>query len=130
MDHGTGVDLWRNNGSLSEGGDLRDGKWDGYERWWNHDNVGVWLEKHFHENVEHGVSRDWNVKGRLRRGYPRYFVNGERVTKRQYVSACKRDPTLPLYRSDDDRPERSLPSEYLVTMPPAVPPTMPANPED
>jgi hypothetical protein len=132
MDHGTGVDLWRNDdGSLSEERYLKDGQWHGFERWWSHQsNTTTWLEKHFYENVEHGIERQWNGEGRIRRGYPRYFVNGQRVSKRQYLSACQRDPTLPPYRPEDDRPERPLPPEYFTTMPPAVPPTMPANPAD
>ena len=127
MDHGTGIDLWRNaDGALSEERYCRAGERHGYERWWSgEDNGRIWLERHFHENVEHGIERQWNGRDRIKRGYPRYFVNGERVTKRQYLKAAESDPTLPPYRPEDDRPERPLPPEYFATMPPAVPPVIP-----
>ena len=131
MDHGTGLDLWRHaDGSLAEERHLEEGGWRSYERLWRFgENKAVWWEKHFHENREHGIERQWR-EGRLKRGYPRYWVKGERVTKRQYLSAAKKDATLPPYRVEDDSPERPLPPEYFQTMPPAVPPVMPANPEE
>jgi antitoxin component YwqK of YwqJK toxin-antitoxin module len=110
---GTGVDLWRDeDGRLSEERHLRDGKRHGVERWWTGDDRTIREESHFRADVEHGIHRQWNDSGRLRRGYPRYYVNGERVTKRRYLAASKSDPTLPPYREADDRPERPLPSEY------------------
>ncbi|MGE3911892.1 MAG: toxin-antitoxin system YwqK family antitoxin [Chloroflexota bacterium] len=132
MDRGTGLDLWRNaDGMLSEERYLKDGGLHGYTRWWSTpDNRTIWWEEHFQDNVQHGIERQWNGEGRVKRGYPRYFVHGQRVTKRQYLSACKKDPTLPPYRPEDDRPERPLPPEYVQTMPPAVPPTMPADPTE
>jgi len=131
MDHGTGVDLWRDaDGMLQEERHLKHQGRHGYERWWTN-NTTIWWEQHFHENREHGIERKWlKEHGRVSRGYPRYYVHGERVSKRQYLSAAKRDPTLPPYRPEDDRPERPLPPEYFATQPPAVPPTMPANPEE
>ena len=57
--------------------------------------------------------RQWTALGRLRRGYPQYFVQGERVTKRQYLRACQTDPTLPIRRAQDDQPERPLPASVM-----------------
>lgn len=114
MDHGTGVDLWRDSdGSLLEERHLQDSHRHGFERWWNSDNRTVWDESHFKWSVEHGIFRKWNSRGRLRRGFPQYYVDGKRVTKRQYLRDCKADPSLPPFRPEENRPERGLPREYL-----------------
>src|SRR5262249_40094275 len=98
MRYGTGVDLWYiAPGELSEERYIRDGKRNGYERWWNTDHT-VWEENHFLDDVEHGIKRAWNNRGRLRRGYPQFFIRGVRVTKRNYLRACEQDPSLPVYR--------------------------------
>lgn len=55
------------------------------------------------------IQRQWTANGKLRRGYPQYFVQGERVNKRHYVQACRADPTLPPWRAEDDQPQRPLP---------------------
>jgi hypothetical protein len=124
MDHGTGLDLWRDHdGSLQEERCLRGQGQHGFERWWETPgNFRIWWERHFHQNLEHGIERKWLRGDRLSRGYPRYFVQGQQVTKRQYLSAAKKDPTLPPFREEDNRPERPLPPEYFETMPPAIPP--------
>ena len=109
MRHGTGVDLWFDApGELSEERYVRDGKWDGFERWWS-TRHSVFAETHFKENLEHGIKREWTAGGNLRRGYPRYFIRGNRVSKREYERACKEDPSLPRYRSEDDSPKRTQP---------------------
>jgi hypothetical protein len=111
LDHGTGVDLWGSFDSLSEERHLLAGQRHGYERWWNGDNRTVWQEEHFRNGAEHGIFRRWQ-HGRLRRGYPQYFVDGRRVTKRQYLKACAGDPFLPAFRSEENAPGRTLPGEY------------------
>jgi antitoxin component YwqK of YwqJK toxin-antitoxin module len=110
MRHGTGVDLWyRSRGELSEERYVRDGKWNGYERWWwSHHRVSD--ETHFKDNLEHGIKRSWNSRGRLCRGYPQYFINGLKVTKRTYVRASKLDASLPVYRKEEDNPRRTPPT--------------------
>ena len=131
MDHGTGLDLWRHsNGELFEERHLKSGGRHGFERLWGDGNTRVWSEQHFHDGLSHGIERRWNAAAKLKFGYPRYYVRGERVTKRQYLRAAKNDPTLPPFRPEENRPERTLPPEYFETMPPAVPPRMPANPEE
>jgi antitoxin component YwqK of YwqJK toxin-antitoxin module len=108
MTHGTGVDLWYTApGELSEERYVRDGKWNGFERWWNSNQV--WQETHFKDDLEHGIKRAWNDHGRLRRGYPQYFINGLRVTKRRYLRACRKDTSLPIYRKEEDNPKRTPP---------------------
>jgi hypothetical protein len=120
MKHGTGVDLWRckkNWGNkrvfLAEARFLKDGKWHGFEWWLNEDQKSVHDEQHFWENLQHGVQRSWNSNGRLRRGYPRYWVKGKQVTKREYLRACAKDPNLPTFRESDNRPLRKFPPEVL-----------------
>lgn len=124
MKHGTGVDLWRQgtnwgNGLpyLSEARYIKDGIWHGFEWWLNEDQKSIWQERHFQLNQLHGIERDWNSEGHLKRGYPRYWVNGVQVTKRQYLRACLKDSALPSYRESDNRPERTFPPEIVLCLP-------------
>jgi antitoxin component YwqK of YwqJK toxin-antitoxin module len=110
MVHGTGLDLWCSApGILAEERAMRDGQRHGFERWWSGDNQTIYEESHFHHGTEHGIFRQWNRQGRLSRGYPRYYVNGQRVAKRQYLRACLTDPTLPPFDAADNDPHRPLP---------------------
>ena len=119
MKRGTGIDLWRQVNEagqvyLSEARYYRDGKLDGFEWWLNRDQKNVHEESHFRGDRRHGIFRQWNLQGRLRRGYPQYFVNGERVTKRRYVRECAKDPTLPPFREEDNRPQRIFPRDLAI----------------
>jgi hypothetical protein len=123
MKHGTGLDLWRskpNWGSrrifLAEARYVKEGKWHGFEWWLNEDQKSVQAEHYFWENLQHGIERHWNGEGRLARGYPRYWVNNKRVTRRKYLSACAEDPNLPRFRESDNRPRRKFPSEVLAAI--------------
>lgn len=119
MEHGTGVDLWfERKGVLAEERHFLDGQRHGYERWWLGDNATVWQEKHYQHGKPHGVFRHWNDKGNLRRGFPRYFANGEQVTKRQYERARRTDPTLPPFLPEHNAPNRPLPVMDGETIPP------------
>ena len=118
MKRGTGLDLFRAKDNwghgrvyLSEARYLKEGRWHGFEWWLNEDQKSVHDEHHFWENLQHGIQRSWNSKGLLRRGYPRYWVRNTRVTKRQYLSQCSHDSTLPPYRKQDDLPARTFPPE-------------------
>lgn len=122
MKHGTGVDLWRARKNwghglpyLSEARYIKDGKWHGFEWWINEDQRSVWQERHFQFNQLHGVERSWNAEGRLKRGFPKYWLNGMRVTKRQYLRACAKDATLPPFRESDNRPKRRFPPEIVLS---------------
>ncbi len=122
MKQGSGVDLWRarkNWGTgltyLSEARYLRDGKRHGFEWWLNEDQRSVWEERHFQFDQLHGIERMWNSEGRLKRGFPKYWVNGSRVTKRQYVRACASDATLPTFRTSQNRPQRRFPPEIILS---------------
>lgn len=116
MDHGTGVDLWFcSPGILSEERHYLDGERHGFERWWNCDNQTVNEESHFWKGIQHGIFRQWNPQHKLRRGYPQYFIHGQRVTKRQYLRACVTDPTLPPFVAEDNNPTRRLPRRVALS---------------
>jgi antitoxin component YwqK of YwqJK toxin-antitoxin module len=121
MKRGTGLDLWRcemNNGPvyLSEVRHLKNGNWHGFEWWFTEDEKSLHSEHHFRENSQHGIERHWNAEGRLQRGYPRYWVKNNRVTKRQYLRACDTDSSLPPFRESDNRPRRKFPPAVLAAM--------------
>lgn len=101
---GTGLDAWFSCG-LSETRAFVDGHRHGFERWWS-DRTHVWCEDHFKRGVEHGISRRWKP-GRLERGFPQFWIDGSRVTRRTYARA--EDPTLPPIRDRDDDPRRRAP---------------------
>ena len=52
----------------------------------------------------------------LCRGFPQFYVNGERLTKRQYLSAGESDHSIPPYVPEQDQPYRTLPKEYLASI--------------
>jgi hypothetical protein len=110
LEHGTGVDLWRRcTGTLSEERHYQQGRRHRFERWWTGDDATVWEEGHYWHDEPHGIFREWNARGRLRRGYPQYMIHGRRVSKRQYVNAAVSDPSLPPFREADNAPQRPLP---------------------
>ena len=113
--HGTGYDVWRvedEDGAIriSEIHTLRDGLPHGYEWWLSKPNL-VYEERHWHEGEFHGIEREWNLANKLRRGFPRYWVRGERVDKQKYLGAAKDDPSLPPFRVKDNSPRRKFPLE-------------------
>ena len=120
MKHGTGIDLWRDeDGKLIEACYWKDGVFDSWSWKINEDQRSVWLEEHVLAGVGmHGIERWWNDHDRLKRGYPRYWVRNERVTKRQYVRATKSDPTLPPFRPEDNLPARTFPPEIAKHLKP------------
>jgi hypothetical protein len=114
--HGTGLDVWRGtreDGSIhvSEIHSLRDGMPHGFEWWLNEDQASVWYERHWHLGELHGIERQWNERARLRRGWPKYWVRGTQVTKRQYLRTAAKDDTLPPFREEDESSRRSFPPE-------------------
>lgn len=118
MKHGTGIDLWWQQSEnsapyLAEARYLKDGLWHGFEWWWIGPNFLV-QETHFRHGKQHGIERRWNLQGRLSRGYPRYWVNSERVSKRDYLRACKTDPTLPPLREEENLAKRKFPPPIRV----------------
>jgi hypothetical protein len=116
MRHGTGIDLWRQereDGSryLSEVLYLKNGRQHGFQWFIDEDQRTVYIERHWLGGRLHGVWREWNSRGRFRRGYPKYFVAGKQVAKRRYIKASAADPTLPPFRKEDNKPARTFPRE-------------------
>jgi antitoxin component YwqK of YwqJK toxin-antitoxin module len=121
MVRGTGIDLWRGqqeDGSvyLAEVHYMKAGFPHGFEWYLREDQATVFIERHWQNGHLHGVEREWNSRGRLHRGYPRYYVNDDKVTKRQYLKACASDPTLPRWRAEDNDPARYFPAEIVREM--------------
>jgi hypothetical protein len=120
--HGTGIDLWRGESysgrsvHLQEARYLKSGNWHGFEWWLDEDQKTIHQEAHFWENLQHGIRRDWNSEGKLRRGYPQYWVKNERVSKRQYLRACDKDPNLPRFREIDNLPKRNFPPDVKAAI--------------
>lgn len=119
--HGTGFDIWRweqEDGStfVSEVFTVQDGTLHGYEWWLNADQRSVWHERHWQRGRLHGIERMWNENGRLKRGYPKYWVQDRAVNKRVYLRSAGRDESLPKYRDSDNHPQRTFPSEIERTV--------------
>lgn len=114
--HGTGYDIWRNQISdgqfyVAEIHSNRNGSLDGFVSWLEPDQKSVHDEKHWCKGQLHGIDRERNFAGKLRRGFPKYWVHDRAVTKRQYIAAAREDPTLPRFRLKDNRPRREFPPE-------------------
>jgi antitoxin component YwqK of YwqJK toxin-antitoxin module len=113
MRRGTGLDLWwRECGgaiALAEARHLRGGRRHGFEWWIGDDQATVREERHLWQGELHGVEREWNLQGRLRRGFPRYFIHGQRVTRVEYLRAQAADATLPPFDVTDNNPARAFP---------------------
>jgi antitoxin component YwqK of YwqJK toxin-antitoxin module len=113
---GTGYDIWRyerEDGSTGiwEIFTVQDGSLHGYEWWLRDDQQSVWHERHWLEGKIHGIERMWNGEGKLKRGYPKYWIQNQTVDKRSYLKAIKQDTTLPAYHEKDNHPQRKFPAE-------------------
>ncbi len=105
MNHGTGVDhWWDEKGRLLEEIHCLNGNRHGLDRRWNTKRLDQ--ESYFKEGEPHGISREWNWQGKLRRGFPQYYVNGKKMNKRQYLKACQTDSTLIKFDARDNLPKR------------------------
>lgn len=126
MNHGTGIDLWRENWGkkifLSEVHFMKDGRPDGWEWWVDYDQRSVLVEKHWQEGKLHGIQRSW-TKRRMDRGFPKYWLHDKQVTKRIYLKACSNDPSLPPFRVIDNRPARKFPPEIQKHLAPRLTPS-------
>lgn len=122
MKNGTGLDLWRNWSFernmyvLSEARFIKSGRRHGFAWWLNEDQKSVYKESHYWEGLQHGILREWNRLGKLKRGYPKYWVHDKPVSKRQYLRARIEDAGLPAFSEADNVPRRKFPSEVLAAV--------------
>lgn len=117
MEHGTGIDLWWQDWSDGTA-DLTEARYyvDGFRHGFAWEFFGqgrLSAEQHWWHGVLHGIERSWNSKGGLHRGFPRYWVGGERVTKPQYLRAFRSDANLPLWCEEENKPTREFPIEIV-----------------
>lgn len=115
MEQGTGLDLWWQDwedGSvdLQEVHPYVDGLSHGFE-WWFCQRDRLSDERHWVRGILHGIEREWNYAGGMSRGYPRYWLQGERVTKRQYIRALELGADAPPFRPEENKPFREFPPE-------------------
>jgi len=114
--HGTGFDIWRQENEdqavfISEIHSLQDGVPHGCEWQFVSPHRNLWYERNSYTGKIHGIERIWNSKGRLRRGYPRFYVLDQVVSKQKYLELSQTDKSLPTYQEDDNLPQRHFPQE-------------------
>jgi len=111
--HGTGFDVWRqededNTVFVSEIHSLQDGFPNGYEWGFASPKQNLWHESHWNMGKLYGKQRVWNNKGRLRRGYPKFYIADQAVSKQRYIKVTIMDKTLPVFREKDNLPYRKF----------------------
>ncbi|MBI5354545.1 MAG: hypothetical protein HZB50_18040 [Chloroflexi bacterium] len=116
LKYGTGLDIWRQEDErkgvfVSEVHSLQDGVPHGYEWWFASSQHDLMHESHWQRGKLHGIERVWNRKGKLRRGYPKFFIEDQVVSKQKYVKMALLDTTLPILQEKDNLPYRNMPSE-------------------
>ena len=104
--HGRGIDVWMSCGRVTEVRTTYNGIPDGLVRWGDPSRPDE--EEHFALGKRHGVFRSWE-DGKLRPGYPMFYVEDLEVSREAYLSARAIDSGLPLYNESDDANERSMP---------------------
>jgi hypothetical protein len=119
--HGTGFDIWRQENEdktvfVSEIHSLQDGLPHGNEWHFATPNYELWHERSWHMGKLHGIERIWNSKGKLRRGYPRFHVLDQVVSRQKYLKLAQADRTLPTYREEDNLAQRNFPTEIQELM--------------
>ena len=121
MVHGTGFDVWRQEDEdnavfVSEIHSLQDGFPNGYEWWFASSKQDLRHERHWSMGKLHGIERMWNNKGRPCRGYPKFYIADQVVSKQKYILMRFKDKTLPAFRERDNLPYRKLPLEVKRLM--------------
>jgi antitoxin component YwqK of YwqJK toxin-antitoxin module len=114
--HGTGFDVWRQENEdktvfISEIRQLQNGTPHGHEWQFASPKQDLWHERNWYLGKLHGIERIWNSKGRLRRGYPRFYVLDKVISRQEYLKLSQTDKTLPTYRAADDVANRIFPAE-------------------
>jgi hypothetical protein len=115
--HGTGLDVWRvefgGRVYVSEIHSLRDGLPDGPELWFNFGArvPTLWHERFWRRGELHGIERMWNSRGNLGRGFPKFWILGQKVSRRRYAQLAKTDKSLRPVREKDNLAGRQFSSE-------------------
>jgi antitoxin component YwqK of YwqJK toxin-antitoxin module len=113
MTDGNGLDLWWSNVSgepayLAEAYEYENGVRHGREWWW-YCAGKLWQEVTWYAGEKHGIERQWNLQGRLVRGYPQYYLHNEPVDRRRYLRASAKDLTLRPFVEAENEPQRDFP---------------------
>jgi hypothetical protein len=119
--HGTGFDIWRQEDEdnavfVSEISSLQDGFPNGFEWRFASSKQDLWHECHWNMGMRHGIQRMWNSKGKLRRGYPKFYISDQAVSKLKYVRMTSTDESLPKFQVGDNLPFRKFPREVRRLM--------------
>ena len=120
MNQGTGIDFWwkEHEGKvhLTEARVYVDNKMEGYEYWWYSSDKtrGLWKEKWWMKGCLHGIEREWSQQGKLRRGFPNYWIRGTEVDKRKYDRATRKDASLKPFVIEENKPYRIFPQEVAA----------------
>lgn len=113
MNRGNGIDLWWNDWPghvhLTEVFFLKNNIPHGFEWHLNESEKSVYMERHWYEGKWHGIHRSWKSAQILDKGFPKFFIMDKQVTKKEYLKACENDPTLPKYKTAEDRALRKFP---------------------
>lgn len=122
MIYGTGIDFWwieiEGKAHLTEARVVVDNKMDGYEYWFAWYSPGeLRKEKWWSRGCLHGIEREWNEQGNLRRGFPKYWIYDQQADKRAYDRATRTDTTLKPFRIEDNLPYRTFPPEVALYLP-------------
>lgn len=92
---------------VSEVRELADNQPHGFVRWG--DSRKPASEEHFFRGKRHRIFREWEPDGRLRNGFPKFYVHDKLVTPARYKAAQAKDDFLPPYSERDDVNRRPLP---------------------
>ena len=114
--HGTGLDVWRQEDEdhqvfVSEIHHLQDVLPNSYEWGFASSKEDLWQERNWNMGKLHGIERVWNNRGRLRRGYPKFYIADRAVSRQKYIKMALSDKSLPVYREKDDLAHREWPEE-------------------
>ncbi len=113
MEAGSGWDLWWQTftGSspiLAEARCYRNGRRCGDE-WWFLSADRLSAAACFWDDLRHGAEWRWGGSGNVERGFPRFWLQDQRVTKRVYLRAAKTDGRLLVPDVCDSEPWRTFP---------------------
>lgn len=106
---GCGVDVFTNDGRVTEFHEVVNSVPHGVTRWGN--PLTPWSEEHYLDGKRAGVFREWRGS-KLTRGFPKYFVDDVQVSREEYRRLRRKRPELPPDRRAEDSPTRELPVSF------------------